>query len=150
MITNLLKVLPLALLLFTAPAFAEDAHHHDEAAEKPHFAIEKPATADAAWAMLDEASAAARKALEAKDAHALHETGEKLEVAISALKEHPDAVEEAKREKLTSALDQLGKAIDRLHHAAEDNDTAGATEALDLIDSLRPLTKSLYPSKVAP
>jgi hypothetical protein len=43
-------------------------------------------------------------------------------------------------------LDQLSKTVDRFHHAAEDKNTAGATEALDLFESQKALVQSLYPA----
>lgn len=152
-----LKFLPLVLILMASPVRAEEAqdhghevsaeheHSHDsDHADQSHFNIVKPATPEAAWAMLEDATVSARAALGSGDNNALHETGEKLTAAVAALHDHPEAVEPARQEKLHSSLDQLSKAVDRLHHAAEDGDKAGAAEALDLIDSLRPLVKSLY------
>lgn len=126
-----------------------DGHGHDE---KPHFSVTKPKTVEAAWAMIDETVASARQALKDSNADILHEAGEKLAVAVSALHDHPQAVKEENSEKLTQALGQLTKTVDRFHHAAEDKNTAGATEALDLLESQKNLTRSLYPelSQVEP
>lgn len=120
-----------------------DGHGHDE---KPHFAVTKPETVDAAWAMIDETIASARQALKDNNADALHEAGEKLAAAVAALHDHPQAVKEENGKKMTQALDQLTKTVDRFHHAAEDKNTAGATEALDLFESQKDLVKSLYPT----
>lgn len=156
---HLIRVIPLAVMLAAFPAYAADDHGHadepaaahshdaDHANEANHFEFQKPATVTDAWAMLDEASAAANKAIEAKDAKSLHEAGEKLETAAGVLSEHPDAVAEENRQKLTTALEQLSKTVDRFHHAAEDNDLAGAAEALGLLDSQKMLVKSLYPKE---
>lgn len=119
-----------------------DGHGHDE---KPHFAVTKPETVEAAWTMIDETIASARQALKDSNADVLHEAGEKLVTAVDALHDHPQAVKEENGEKLTRALDQLTKTADRFHHAAEDKNTAGATEALDLLESQKSLTRSLYP-----
>ena len=120
-----------------------DGHGHDE---KPHFAVTKPATVDAAWAMIDETIASAQQALKDNNADILHEAGEKLATAVAALHDHPQAVKEGNSEKLTQALDQLTKTVDRFHHAAEAKNTAGAAEALDLLESQKELVKSLYPT----
>lgn len=121
----------------------DDGHGHDE---KPHFSVTKPETVEAAWAMIDETIASARQALKDNNADLLHEAGEKLAAAVAALHDHPQAVKEENGEKLTQALDQLTKTVDRFHHAAEDKNTAGATETLDLFESQSALVKSLYPS----
>lgn len=126
-----------------------DGHGHDE---KPHFSVTKPETLDAAWAMVDENIVSARQAIKDSNADGLHEAGEKLAVAVAALHDHPQAVKEENGEKLTQALDQLTKTTDRFHHAAEDKNMAGATEALDLLEGQKNLTRSLYPepSQVEP
>lgn len=118
-----------------------DGHGHDE---KPHFSVEKPETSEAAWTMIDEAIASAQQALKDNNANVLHEAGEKLATAVAALHDHPQAVKEGNTEKLTQALDQMTKTVDRFHHAAEDKNIAGATQALELLESQKALTKSLY------
>lgn len=120
-----------------------DGHGHDE---KPHFAVTKPETVDAAWTMIDETIASARQVLKDNNTDMLHEAGEKLVAAVSALHDHPQAVKEENGEKLTQALDQLTKTVDRFHHAAEDKNSADATEALDLLESQKGLVQSLYPT----
>jgi hypothetical protein len=117
-----------------------DGHGHDE---KPHFSVTKPDTVEGAWAMIDETITAARQSLKDSNADVLHESGEKLAAAVSALHDHPQAVKEENGEKLIQALEQLTKTVDRFHHAAEDKDTAGTTEALDILESQVSLVKSL-------
>lgn len=157
-----LLLLSMATIALSSPAYAADGHDHGaeghaaEASEahgdghghdeKPHFSVTKPDTVDAAWAMINETIASARQALKDNNADALHEAGEKLAAAVSALHDHPQAVKEGNGEKLTQALDQLTKTVDRFHHAAEDKNVATATEALDLLESQTGLVKSLYPS----
>lgn len=144
------------------PAYAADSHDHGTEAhateapealgnghghnEKPHFAITKPETVNAAWVMIDETIIAARQALKDNKIDALHEAGEKLTAAVSTLRDHPQTAKEGNGEKVIQALDQLAKTVDRFHHATEDKDTAGATEALDLLESQKGLVKSLYPT----
>lgn len=120
-----------------------DGHGHDE---KPHFSVMKPETVDVAWTMIDETIASARQALKDNNSDVLHEAGEKMAAAVAALHDHPQAIKEGNGEKLTQALDQLTKTVDRFHHAAEDKNTAGATEALDLLEGQKNLIKSLYSS----
>lgn len=147
----------LAAVALSAPVYAADGHgheagkghaheesaahadghgHHDE---KPHFNIAKPETEAAAWALIEETVVSAEKAIAAVDANALHESSEKLEVAVEAL--HGFAGKD--NAKLTQALEQLSKSVDRFHHAAEDKDTAGATESLDFIKAQKDLVKTL-------
>lgn len=118
-----------------------DSHGNNE---KPHFAVNKPETVETAWAMIDETIVSARQALKDNNIDVLHEAGEKLAAAVAALHDHPQAVKEVNGEKLTSALDQLTKTVDRFHHAAEDKDMVGATEALDLLENQKSLVQSLY------
>ena len=126
-----------------APKPHDDGHGHNE---KPHFSITKPETVNEAWTMIDETIISARQALKDNKTDALHEAGEKLTVAVSALHDHPQAVKEGNSERLTQALGQLTKTVDRFHHATEDKDTVGATESLDLLESQKGLVKSLYPT----
>lgn len=140
------------------PAYAAGGHDHgteghaaeaseapgDGHNEKPHFAVNKPETVQAAWAVIDETIVSARQALKDNNTDVLHESGEKLGVAVAALHDQPQAVKEENIEKLASALDQLTKTVDRFHHAAEDKDTVGATEALDLLENQKSLVQSLY------
>lgn len=160
--SRLLVLTAISVLSFSIHTYAADGHDHGakghaEAAskahgdghghgEKPHFSITKPATAEAAWAMVDETILAARQSIKDNNADGLHQAGEKLAAALSALHDHPQAVKEGNGQKLTQALNQLSKTVDRFHHAAEDKNTAGATEALDLFESQKAVVKSLYPA----
>ena len=119
----------IAFVALSAPVYAEEGHD-----EKPHFSVTKPETVESAWAMIDETISTARQALKDNNADILHEAGEKLAAAVATLHDHPQAVKEENGEKLTQALDQLTKTVDRFHHAAEDKNTAGATETLDLFE----------------
>ncbi len=151
----------IAFVALSAPVYAEDDHDHSietghahEATEahgdghghdeKPHFSVTKPETVDAAWVMIDETIVSTRQALKDNNFDALHEAGEKLAAAVTALHDHPQAVKEENGERLAQALDQLTKTVDRFHHAAEDKNMAGATEAIDLLESQMSLVKLLY------
>jgi G3E family GTPase len=76
----------------------------------------------------------------------VHEIGEQLEVAVHVLQSKSDMVTDAARKRLDSALTQLDKSIDGLHHAAEENDAAQATLELGKIKGLLPLIESQYPA----
>ncbi|MGD9649552.1 MAG: hypothetical protein AB7G80_05350 [Dongiaceae bacterium] len=152
----------IAVIALSVPVYATDGHDHGAEAghahgnseahgdghghnEKPHFSVVKPASVDAAWTMIDETIASARQALKDNNANTLHEAGEKLAAAIAVLHDQPHAAKQENNEKLIKALDQLNKTIDRFHHAAEDKNIAGATEALDLLESQKALVKTIYP-----
>lgn len=148
----------LGVLALSFPAYAEDGHGHaddkahaHESSEahgdghghddgKPHFAVAKPDSAAAAWTLIDETIVAAQTAIEAGNAEALHESGEKFEAAVTALQDFSDKG----NERLGQALGQLSKTVDRFHHAAEDNDKASASESLSLLTSQKDLVKTLY------
>ncbi|HRQ59962.1 MAG TPA: hypothetical protein PLO23_00340 [Alphaproteobacteria bacterium] len=147
----------LSVLALSAPAYAEEGHDHanekshahesSEAHsdghghdEKPHFAVAKPANVEAAWTLLDDTIVSSRKAIEANDSNALHESGEKLVAAVQALHDFSDT----ENTRVKQALEQLSKTADRFHHAAEDNDKAGAGESLELIVTQKDIVKSLY------
>ncbi len=159
---KILLLAGVAVMALSVPAYAADGHDHGAKAghahesseahgdghghdEKSHFSIVKPATAEAAWAMIDETVASARQALKDNNANTLHEAGENLAAAIAVLHDQPHATEQENNEKLIQALDQLNKTVDRFHHAAEDKNIAGATEALDLLESQKALVKTIYP-----
>lgn len=134
-------------------AHKEGEHEHGQAhGDESHFKFDKPNSAEEAWSILDQSLESARKAIEAKDFQGLHEAGEKISAAVSALHDNPMAVKEENGEKLTSALDQLSKTADRFHHDAEKSDLAAATQTLDLLEGQKNLTRSLYPepSQVEP
>lgn len=142
---------------YTATAGVDDHNHapgevhkegeHSHGAghtEESHFEIEAPSSVEAAWNLLDQSVIESRAAIEAKDSQALHEAGEKLSAAVSALHSYPQAVKEGNGDKWNSIIGQLSKTADRFHHVAEDNDLAAATETLDLLEGQINLIRSLY------
>ena len=90
----------------------------------------------------------AEKLLADKQTEALHEIGEQLEVAVHVLKEKSTMVTGDKQARLASVLEQLDKAVDDLHHAAEDKDAEQARLELSKIKSLLPLVVAQYPPGV--
>ncbi len=121
----------------------QDGHGHDDGA---HFSIEKPDTVDEAWRMIDDTIKMTHQAIKDKNMNVLHEAGERLVSAVSALHDHPQAIKEENGQKLSQALDQLSKTVDRFHHATEDKNNAAIIELIDLFQSQVTLVKSLYPS----
>ncbi len=113
-----------------------DGHGHKDV--EPHFSIVKPADANASIALLDGGLASAKKALEENDASGLHESSEKLETATHSLTEFS-----RDNAKLSQALTQLSKTVDRFHHAAEDGNVAGAKESLQILEGQTQVVKML-------
>ncbi|MFN0218232.1 MAG: hypothetical protein ACKVP4_05380 [Hyphomicrobium sp.] len=135
---------------FAAPSFAEDKHQHGAGQghtedadhyEKPTFANVKDA-----WAFMTTKIGEAEKLLDEKKIEPVHEIGEQIEGAVHTLEEKSDMVAADAKTKLASALKQLDKAVDDMHHAAEANDAGGAGLGLKKIKGLMPLVKSLYPA----
>lgn len=118
-----------------AKSHGDEQGHTDEAS---HFSIAKPENAESAASLLDQSLLDAKKALEGNDTNGLHEAGEKLEVASGALAEFSKG-----NDKLTQALAQLSKTVDRFHHAAEDKDIAGAKESLQILEGQTQVVKML-------
>ena len=66
------------------------------------------------------------------------------------LKEHSTMVSADKKTRLSSAIEQLDKAVDELHHAAEEKDAGRAGLGLRKIKDLLPLIQAQYPSGTLP
>lgn len=132
-----------------APVLAQEKHDHSaghgHAQEPQHY--EKPAFANIkdAWAFMATKIDEAGKLLDGNKIEPLHEIGEQMEGAVHTLEERSDMVGGDAKTKLASALKQLDKAVDDLHHAAEKKDAAAAGLALKKIRSLMPLVAGLYP-----
>ena len=136
------------------PALAEQGHGHEHGKEQdhgkkePHFKVAPPATVKDAWVLITGKIADAEKHLSESTVEPVHEIGEQLEAAVHTLQEKSDMVAAEKKANLTSALKQLDKAIDGLHHAAEENDAGHAKTELKKITLLLPLIEALYPAGV--
>lgn len=138
------------VLGFAAPSIAEDQHQHGagkghsedaEHYEKPTFATVKDA-----WAFMTTKIGEAEKLLDEKKIEPVHEIGEQIEGAVHTLEEKSDMVADDAKTKLASALKQLDKAVDDMHHAAESNDAAAARLGVKKIKALLPVVEGLYPA----
>lgn len=138
-----------ALLALGSPTWAEDGHDHGKehphGAKEAHFDVKAPDNVKDAWALLTTKAAELETALGAGDLKAAHEDGEYLEAAVHTLQAKSETVAPDAKAKLTSALKQLDKAVDELHHAAEENSADGSQVALTKIKGLLPLVEALYP-----
>jgi hypothetical protein len=156
-----ISIMALAIIVLSTSVYAADGHDHgneNNAApmgagslshghdDKLHFSVKTPGTVEAAWTMIDDNIKISRRAIQDKDTNTLHEAGERLVTAVATLHDHPQAVKEENGRKLTQALDQISKTVDRFHHAMEDQNSAATSELIDLFQSQVDLVKSLYPS----
>lgn len=134
------------VLGLAAPAVAQKKHDHDK--EEKHFKVTPPATLKEAWTWITTKTAEAEKHLSDKKVDPIHEIGEQLEAAIHVLEEKSDMVTGDKKTRLASALKQLDKAVDDLHHAAEDKDAGKIGIEMKKIKGLLPLVEAQYPAGV--
>ena len=114
-----------ALAIATALAGPAAAQKKDHAKEL-HFKVTPPADVKAAWTLITTKVSDAEKSIAAKELEPVHEAGEHLEAAVHVLKEKSTMVSADKQKKLRSAVEQLRKAVDEMHHAAEDKDASRA------------------------
>jgi len=128
-----------------SPAVAQKKDDHGHAKES-HFKVTPPADLKAAWTLLSTKLGEAEKNLIEKKVEAIHEVAEHLEAAVHALQEKSTMVTGDKQTRLASALKQLDKAVDDLHHAAEDKKTAQVGIEIKKIRGLLPLVESQYPA----
>jgi len=128
------------------PALAQKSEHTHK--EERHFKVTTPVDIKAAWLQISTKVSDAEKLLANKQTEAVHEIGERLEIAVHVLKEKSTMVTGDKQARLASVLEQLDKAVDDLHHAAEDKDAEQARLELSKIKSLLPLVVTQYPPGV--
>jgi flagellin-specific chaperone FliS len=141
----LVAALAALALVFCDRGMAQDKHDHAHDKEK-HFNVTPPADIKAAWTLITAKTKEARQLLAEKKIEPLHEMTEHLEAAVHVLEEKSTMVTGEKKRRLASALKQLDKSVDELHHAAEENDTGGIGTALTKIASLLPLVEAQYPA----
>jgi len=145
MMLRLAYAYALALAVVHAgPAIAQKTEHMH--AKESHFKVTPPADIKAAWTMITSKVNEAEKNIAAKDLEPVHEAGEHLEAAVQVLKEQSTMVSGDKKTRLSSAIEQLDKALEELHHAAEDKDASRAGLGLRKIKGLLPLIQAQYPS----
>lgn len=132
------------------PASAEDKHDHSSdhghVDAKPHFDKANFTNVKEAWAAIVAQVAEAEKDLGEKKLEPVHRAGEQIEGAVHTLEDKSDMVAADAKPKLASALKQLDKAVDDLHHAAEKADQSTAELSLKKIKGLIPLVEGLYPA----
>jgi hypothetical protein len=134
-----------AWFALVVPAFAQ-GKDHKHGKEASHYQLTAPVDIKAAWTLISSKVAEAEKLLADKRIEPIHEIGEQLEAAVHVLQEKSETVTGDAKIRLASALTQLGKAIDGLHHAAEDKDAAEAGIELGKIKRLLPLVEAQYPA----
>jgi hypothetical protein len=134
------------VLALSTPTQAQkqDDHGHDK--EEKHFKVTPPADIKAAWTLIAAKVAEVGKLLADKKVEPIHEIGEQLEAAVHVLEEKSTMVMGDKKKRLASALKQLDKAVDDLHHAAEDKDAGRIGVELKKIQGLLPLVEAQYPA----
>lgn len=128
------------------PAVAQKKDDHAHGKEEKHFKVTPPADIKAAWTLITAKVEEADKLLADKKVEPIHEIGEQLEAAVHVLEEKSTMVSGDKKTRLTSALKQLDKAVDDLHHAAEGKDAGRAGVELKKIKGLLPLVEGQYPA----
>ena len=145
---SLAVVATVAALALAAPAWAQkkDAHGHGHGKEEKHFKVTPPADLKAAWTLITTKVAEAGTLLADKKVEPIHEIGEQLEAAVHVLEEKSTMVTGDKKTRLASALKQLDKAVDDLHHAAQEKDAARVGAELKKIQGLLPLVEGQYPA----
>ena len=126
------------------PALAQKREH--EHGKESHYKVTPPADVKAAWTVITSKVNEAEKNLAAKELEPVHEAGEHLEAAVQVLKERSTMVSGDNKRRLSSAIEQLDKAVDELHHAAEDKDASRAGLGLRKIKGLLPLIQAQYPA----
>ena len=133
---------------YAGPSTAQKKEHSH--AKESHFNVTRPADVKAAWRLITSKVSEAEKNLAAMELEPVHEAGEHLEAAVEVLKEHSTMVSADKKTRLSSAIEQLDKAVDELHHAAEEKDAGRAGLGLRKIKDLLPLIQAQYPSGTLP
>src|SRR5215831_14442048 len=132
-------LLALAAVVFACGAMPTAAQKKEHGHEERHFKVTPPANAREAWLLIATKVKDAERLLAEKQTEAVHEIGEQLEAAVHVLKEKSTMVAGDKQARLASVLEQLDKAVDDLHHAAEDKDAEQTRLELSKIKSLLPL-----------
>ena len=147
-LSRLLTVLATVCLVAIAlPAVAQKKDDHGHGKES-HFKVTPPADLKAAWSLISTKLAEAEKSVAANKIEPVHEITEHIEAAVHVLQEKSTMVTGEKQTRLTSALKQLDKAVDDLHHAAEDKKTAQIGVEVKKIKGLLPLIEGQYPAGI--
>jgi len=127
----------------------KDGHDHGKDhghEDKGHYDAKTFASVKEAWAFLGTATAEAEKLAADGKLEPIHELAEQIAAAVHTLEDKSDMVSGDAKTKLSSALKQLDKAADELHHSAEGKDASATTLNLKKVKGLLPLVQSLYPA----
>jgi len=145
-LSRLLVVLAAAgSLAIALPALAQKKDDHGHGKES-HFKVTPPADLKAAWSLISTKVAEAEKSIAENKIEPVHEITEHIEAAVHVLQEKSTMVTGEKQTRLTSVLKQLDKAVDDLHHAAEDKKAAQVGVEVKKIKGLLPLIEGQYPA----
>lgn len=128
---------------------ADDGHDHGKDhghEDKAHFEAKTFASVKEAWAFITATTAEAEKLASEKKIESIHELAEHIGSAVHSLEDKSGMVTGDAKTKLTSALKQLDKAADDLHHSAEKQDADATVLNLKKVKGLLPLVQSLYPA----
>jgi len=127
----------------SSPAPDHGTEHGHAAAT--HFEEKKFSSSKEAWAFLTTKVAEGEALLSEGRSETLHEAGEQIGAAIHSLKANAETLTHDGKAKLISALKQLGKAADDLHHATEGGDADATALGLKKIKGLLPIVHGLHP-----
>ena len=133
---------------YAGPSTAQKKDHSH--AKESHFNVTRPADVKAAWRLITSKVSEAEKNLAAKELEPVHEAGEHWRQPLTCSKNIPRWCRADKKTRLSSAIEQLDKAVDELHHAAEEKDAGRAGFGLRKIKGLLPLIQAQYPSGTLP
>ena len=127
-------------------ALAQKKHDHAHGKEEKHFNVTPPVDIKAAWTLITTKMAEATKLMAEKKVEPIHEIAESIDAAVHVLEEKSTMVTGDKKNRLASALNQLDKAVDDLHHAAEEKNAGRVGVELKKIQGLLPLVEGQYPA----
>lgn len=136
-------------LALCPPAWAEkDEHGHEHKHEeaKSHDDAKALGSVKEAWTLLSTKVAEADQHAAAAKFDLIEPVAHDLESVVKTLSEKSGMVEEGKKANLASAIKQLDKAVEAMHHAAEEKDAAAVGGETKKIRGLMPLIEGLYPA----
>lgn len=126
-------------------AVPKQAHAHGQGqahTEETHYAAPEFASTKEAWGYITENVIKSDALLAEGRLDEAHEIGEGIKTAIQKLEENAAGATDGK---LISALRQLEKSADELHHMSEAGDADGVAMGFKKIKGLIPLVKATYP-----
>lgn len=124
----------------------EHGHEHKHEESKSHDDAKALGSVKEAWSLLTAKIAEADQHVAAGKLDLIEPVSHDLESVVKTLTEKSDMVEDGKKANLASAIKQLDKSVEAMHHAAEEKDAAGAGSEAKKIKGLMPLIEGLYPA----